>query len=423
MSAGFWLSFVAVGVILMMADTSADPGPRTALWRLSNVARLQGAILLALAPLTLAVFDGLSVTAFVVNLVAIPFVSFVLVPLVLAGTLAVFVAPALSQSLFRAAASLYEWFWPALTFAADLDYSLWRATPSWWWFPFAMLAALVLLRRWPLTLRATAACAVLPLMFAPLRMPDHGTARVSVLDTGRGAATLVLTRSHALLFDTGDSWNTRGARLRQWVLPALDAVQRDRVDLLVLPSLDRDRAHGAAALAFEREVSSVLVGGGWPASSLPVRRCADSEFFRDGVRFQSLAAGPGGRYCVLRISVGAHAILLGGDLDAAAERGLAARVGPAELSSGVVLVSSNASATASAPEWIESSAARLAIATGGIVNSRAREATLARWRAAGAEVLDTRRDGGIELVLGTSGMRVVATARASRYPFVWRRSR
>jgi hypothetical protein len=63
----------------------------------------------------------------------------------------------------------------------------------------------------------------------------------------------------------------------------------------------------------------------------------------------------------------------------------------------------------------------LAIATGGIANSQSRAVTLERWRTSGATILDTRRGGGIDLGLGTSGVRVVATARGSRYPFAWRR--
>jgi competence protein ComEC len=375
----------------------------------------------ALAPLTFAVFGGLSLAGLAVNLVAIPVVSFVLVPLVLAGALAVFAAPAWSHIFFNVAARLYEFLWPGLTWAADRQFALWRATPALWWFPFAMLAALVLLRRWPVTLRLSAACAFLPLLFAPSPMPDSGAARVSVLDVGRGTAVLVFTHSKVLLFDTGDSWNTRGTRLRRWVFPALDAARRDRVDLLVLPALDGDRAQAAAALAFERELPALLVGGGWPASSLAASRCTDSQFRWEGVLFQTFAAGVSGKYCVLRLSVGSHAILLGGDIDAAAERRLVARVAPGALASDAVLISRQASATASAPEWIEANAAVLAIATGGISNSHSRESTLARWRATGATVLDTRRAGGIELVLGTSGVRVVAVARASRFPFAWRR--
>jgi len=217
LAAGFWLSFVAVGVILMTASASAAP---VSFATLASAVRLQCAIMLALAPLTFAVFGGLSIAGLAVNLVAIPLVSFVLVPLVLAGALAVFVAPASSAVFFNIAAGLYDGFWPALTWAADRAFSLWRALPALWWFPFAMLAALVLLRRWPPGLRATAACAVLPLVFTPTRLPEPAAARISVLDVGRGAAVLVATHSHVLLFDTGDSWMpSAGAAWICWCFP------------------------------------------------------------------------------------------------------------------------------------------------------------------------------------------------------------
>ena len=86
--------------------------------------------MLALAPLTFAVFDGMSIAGSWVNLVAIPLVSFVLVPLVLAGALAVLVAPGFSHAVRSSRGrSLYEWLWPGLVWAADLEFALWRATP------------------------------------------------------------------------------------------------------------------------------------------------------------------------------------------------------------------------------------------------------------------------------------------------------
>jgi competence protein ComEC len=243
---------------------------------------------------------------------------------------------------------------------------------------------------------------------------------VSILDAGRGSAVLVATRSHVLLFDTGDSWNTRGMRMRQIVLPTLDAMGRHEVDLLVLPTLNEDRARGAALLAFERPLREVRVGGGWPASSLPASRCSDSSFRWDGVEFQLLVGGPGGRFCVLRVSVGTHAILLAGELDAAAERALAERLAPDALASDMVLMSRQGSALGSSPEWIEATSPVLAIATGGIAGSQSRRATIERWRRAGAAILETRRDGGIELGIGTEGVSVLGVARTARFPFVWR---
>ena len=390
--------------------------------RASNAVRLQFAIMLALAPLTFAVFDGLSIAGLWVNLIAIPLVSFVLVPLVLIGTLAVLVAPGLSQMLFSAAAALYDFAWPGLVWAADGEFALWRATPSPWWIAFAALSGVVLLSRWPWTLRLSAVCVALPLLFVPAASPEPGTARVSVFDAGRGSAALVITHSRALLFDTGDSWNTHGVRLRQLVLPELDALGRRAVDMLVLPTLNEDRAQGAALLAFERELHRVR--GRWRlARHLAAGRpCTDSEFEWDGVRVSDFAAVPAdvtARCACPRVRA---RILLAGDLDAAAERALVSRF-PGELASDVVL-DEPAGQFARLRARVDRSDRR------GIGNRYRRYCrftvprhdtrTLATQRA--PRILDTRRDGGIELGIGTAGVRVLAIARASRYPFVWRRS-
>jgi competence protein ComEC len=416
LSAGFWLSFLAVGVILALETTALVPAATA-----GRFLRLQSAIMLALAPLTFAVFGGVSFAGLWVNFAAIPIISFVLVPVVLAGAFATLFLPALSALCFSIAAQLYAWLWPLLVWAADGDWALWRMSPPAWWFVMAIPASLLLLRRWPLPLRLTAACVALPLVWAPSRMPALAEARLSVLDAARGSAVLIATHSHVVLFDTGDEWNTQGARIHQLVTPALEGYMRGPVDLLVLPGLNADRALGAATLANDREVKRILVGGGWPATSLPVARCEDSRFSWDEVEFATFAAGRGAQYCVLRVAVGEHAILLAGDLNAAAELALRARLPRSALASEVVFMSRHGSSLGSAPEWIEASGATLAIATGGMAGAESREITLARWRKSGARVLDTRRSGALEIGLGTKGAQLLAVARSARYPFAWRR--
>jgi competence protein ComEC len=324
--------------------------------------------------------------------------------------------------LFRLAAVLYEELWPALVWAADAPAALLRVAPAPWWYAFALLAALVLLRRWPWSLRLTGLAAVLPLICAPPPVPAPGVARVSILDAGRGGSALIVTRSHALLFDTGDTWNTHGARLSQVALPALAATGRESLDELVLPTLDPDRALAGALLANERGLGRIRVGGGWPATSLPATTCRDSGFYWDGVRFEIFATGARARYCVLRISVGDHAILFGGDADGAAERALTLRLLPGALASDAVIMSRHGSSQGSSAEWIEASGARLCVAAGGSAASGSRAVAIERWWRAGAQVLDTRRDGAIELDLGTTGVAVLRRARWSQYPFAWRRS-
>jgi competence protein ComEC len=412
LAAGFWLSFVAVGVLLAFAAAARGDSASMRLWR---AIRMQLAIMVALAPAGFAIFDSISLVGLAVNLVAIPVVSLVLVPLVLAGALAAWFAPALDAPFFSIAEFLYDGLWPALAWCADLGAATWRVTPSAWWYLAALPAALVGLCRWPLGLRLTALCALLPLSFAP-RPQEPGTLRASVLDAGRGSVVLLRTQSRALLFDTGDAWNTRGARLMQVVLPALDDAGIRRVDLLVLPSLDADRARAAALLALERGLERVTVSGGWPASGLRVSPCRDSRWRWDGVEFSLYSQG---RHCVLRVSTGA-ALLLPGDLDSAAEHALLARLPSGALASDIVLISRQASSGASSSQWIENTAPGLAIASGGIEAAKSRARVLERWRRHGGRVLDSRQQGAIELHLDARGFeaRVISS---TRYPFHWRR--
>jgi competence protein ComEC len=417
LSAGFWLSFVAVGVLLAMGQRTVARAPPTLAGRARMALALQLAVMSLLAPLTVAVFGGISLAGLVVNLVAIPVISFVFVPLVLLGAVLSLVEPIWAVPCFRGAAFLYEQSWPALVAAADADLALWRVSPAPWWYALGFVAAALAAWRFPLALRATALAALLPLACPPSRLPPVGIARIEVLDAGRGASVLIATRSRVWVFDTGDSWGSDGARMRQAVLPALDTLGSG-VDELVLPLLDPDRAAGAALLAVERQVGAIRVGAGWPGSELPVRPCRDSTVAEDGVRLERFAAGPG--YCALRISAGSHALLIGGDLDAAAERGLVARLGAWGLASDAVILSRHASALGSSRQWIEASGAALAIATGGI-ESRSRADALERWRRAGARILDTRVTGALRLELRHDGLEIKGRARTSRYPFAWRR--
>ncbi len=411
LAAGFWLSFAAVGVILVIETTSLVPAGR-----MQKFIGLQAGVMLALAPLTFAVFGGVSLSGFLVNFVAIPVISFVFVPVVLAGAAAAAWMPVLDGIFFGAAAVLYDWLWPALAWAADLDYASWRCEPPSWWFVLALPAALLLLRRWPMGLRLGAAAMLLPLVLAPSRLPGRGAAQVQVFDTGRGTAVLVATREHALLFDTGDSWNSHGTAMARAVLPAMDALAIRRIDLLVLPHLDPDRAAGAALLAFERSVGSILVGGGWPATVLPAHRCESARFEWEGVEVQTFAGAR--ESCGVRVTAAGHALLLAGDLDADGERELLER---RSIASDVVVISRQAGSIGSTPEWIEACDAGLVVATGGIADSAARAKTLERWRRSGARVLDTRALGAIQFVFGTRGVTQLEAARSARYPFAWRR--
>jgi competence protein ComEC len=400
LAAGFWLSFVAVGVLL--AFLAANP-PGDSWWRQGRtLLTAQAVIMLALLPLGLAVFGSVSIVGWAVNLVAIPVVSFVFVPVVLLGAMLAWLAPGWSPACFALAAWFYELLWPAMTWCADLPAALWRVTPTAGWFLLALPASFVWLCRWPWAMRLTALGASLPLLFPLSSAPAHGTVRISVLDAGGGTAVLLRTRSRILAYDTGDTWSTRGSRVRSLVLPALDAAGLRALDTLVLPTLDDDRAAAAAWLALERGVGEVQVGRGWPGSGLPDLPCAEARWQWDGVWFQRRTRGG---HCRLQLWTGDHTILIGG-VQGTSTQWIEIRT-TKPITPGLVR---------SAPA--EQS---LVIAIGGIAGSSTRARAIARHREQGSTMLDTHTDGGIELLAGPRGAMVLATARSSRHPFHWRR--
>ena len=83
--AGFWLSFVAVGVLFATDFVAAGAYPKSARGHFYALLREQWVVTLALTPLSLLLFGQVSLVGFAANLLAIPWVTLVVTPLALAG--------------------------------------------------------------------------------------------------------------------------------------------------------------------------------------------------------------------------------------------------------------------------------------------------------------------------------------------------
>ncbi len=95
LASGFWLSFLAVGALLVQGAVTPLQASG---WR--GHLHTQGYVMVALAPVTIAVFGSVSLAGLGVNLLAIPAFSLLLVPLILAAYAGVaFVAAARDPSV------------------------------------------------------------------------------------------------------------------------------------------------------------------------------------------------------------------------------------------------------------------------------------------------------------------------------------
>ena len=419
LSASFWLSFVAVAILLLLAAPRRQAAPG-GLRRGARVAlefvRLQWWIGLALLPLTAWYFGEVSIVGPLVNLVAIPFFNLCLVPLTVLTTLALsfdaLVEPA--ALLVRATVYLAGCSVRSLHAIAELPAAAFALpSPPWPAFAAAAFGVGFAVGGAALPGRRLAWLALLPLVMPALELPPHGSARVVVLDVGHGLAMLVETHAHRLLFDAGPTARSGFDSGEQIVLPALAASGRRRLDRLIVSHADNDHAGGAAAVVAALRGVEVIKGP--DVVEPPGRVCMrGDEWSWDGVRFTILHPGAdfGARgnesSCVLKIEAGASSLLVAGDIERRGENAVLAQSVP--IAADVVVVPHHGSATSSSPSFVAAVAAEHAIVSAGYANRWGfpRPEVRERWEQSGAEVTVTGDSGAVSVTLEPAGIAVAA---------------
>jgi competence protein ComEC len=318
---GLWLSFAAVAVLIFTF------GGRLGAWRWWQTwTRAQWLIAIGLCPVLLALNLPISLSGPLANLLAVPWVSLVVLPPALLGTLLLPV-PYVGAGLLWLAGGLIDGLFRALALIAG-HWPAWIAPsiPVWGLVAGSLGAVLLLLPRgvpmrplgWPL---------LLLLVVPPRERLDAGLADIWQLDVGQGLAILIRTRHHTLLYDAGPRFGDfdLGERV---VLPALRKLSVKKLDLMLLSHADADHAGGALAITRGLTVDQVISGdpAGLPAQ-LRAEACESGRQWQwDGVRFQlwqwADARDSNQRSCVLQIEANGERLLLTGDIDTHAERSL-----------------------------------------------------------------------------------------------------
>lgn len=314
---GFWFSFGAVAVILLLLQGRVRP-PGLPGWL-----RIQLILAVALLPLSLTWFQLGSWVAPVANLVAVPVVSFLVLPFLLAGAaLAVIWSPLGAPLLWWADA------WLALLMRVLALLLEWPAAVSemavaW---PAAVLAGIgVLLTLLPLGRRfapwMVVACLPLLLPAAPRLAP--GDFRAELLDVGQGLAVVVQTRRHVLIYDAGPAWEDGFDSGAAVVLPALRRLGVRAVDRVIVSHEHSDHRGGIEAVLAGLPVTEVLsrrghLHGGETACE------AGLSWEWDGVFFETLHPPPNwddgnSASCVLAVRGSHGRLLLTGDLEGLGE--------------------------------------------------------------------------------------------------------
>ena len=426
LSAGFWLSFGAVAAIFyVMALRTGHHG------KLRGAALEQLAVTVAMLPMLMALFQEVSLVSPIANAFAIPLVSLVVVPLTIAGAFLPL------PWLLDGAHLLMTWVMVPLEWLAGLPLAMLEShAPAAWTIAAAAAGCAWLLAPRGVPLRSAGAVWIAP-MFAVLPpAPAPGEAWLEVLDVGNGLASVVRTASHALVYDTGPSWNADADSGNRIVVPFLRGEGINRLDGVVVSHADDDHSGGAASIAYSR-------APGWILSPLEpdhllhgafakTTRCEAGARWRwDGVEFAVLHPSreiyaetrkrkENDRGCVVRVSTQAYSVLLAADVEARAEAEMLARDGTA-LRSDVLLIPHHGSKTSSTPAFIDAVAPAIGLLSVGYRNRfhHPNPGVVARYAVRGVELHRTDREGALHITLPAQSSGMIGVENQGRRVRYW----
>ncbi len=413
LSVGAWLSFGAVGAILwLLSGRVRERGSRRGL-QLKEFLKVQGAVTLGLLPLLVVTFGAVSLVSPLVNLLAIPFFTLIVVPLVLVASAGALLLPAVGEPLLAIAAWLLDLAWPALAAAATLAHSVWypASSPLWAVLLLGLGAALACAPGFAPTRLAGALLCLPALFWQPVRL-GPGEFRLTVLDVGQGLAATIETRSHTLLYDAGPAFQSGRDTGEMVVLPYLRSRGVRRLDAVIVSHGDLDHAGGMPSVLAGMPVDRVLASPSVQFDNVEPEPCVRGLRWQwDGVEFSTLHPDPESGFqsdndasCVLHIKgVGGSAVLLG-DIERSAEAELveSSLVG----STGLVVAAHHGSRTSSTPALVDALAARHVLFAVGYRNRWGfpRPDVVERWQAAGALAHTTAGSGAIGFLVSRAGI-------------------
>jgi competence protein ComEC len=453
----FQLSFLSVLIIVLLVRARAvssvelDPPPRPqggVLGRMRKgtieVLLVSLVVTVATAPLVAVHFNQVAWVGTLSNLLVVPFVGFLVVPLGLLACLATLLSGSeelVGGPLLKAVIEALVWIvkaWAAVP-GAELRVA---SPPIWQVLAFYLLLGVAWVRwgRWVGRLGAALALGLLLLWaWSPRDLPEAGTVRVTFLDVGQGDAALVETfEGPVMLVDGGGATDSFDLG-RAVVAPLLWDRGIRRLDVVVASHPQQDHIGGLAFVVRQFEVGEFWGNGVERDKAFAIRvkealegrhvtvrtvSNADEERAFGKCRLRVLhpgrsediaAEGVDGKHLnnrsvVLRLACGEMVFLFTGDVEREAEADMVGGAGALEAT--VLKVPHHGARGSVYEPFVRAVKPRVAVVSVGATNSYGHPtpAMLETYAQLGIPVLRTDRDGAVTVQAAASGLAVTCEA-------------
>jgi competence protein ComEC len=360
LSASFWLSFTAVAIIIYGSSGRLHWQHKWWHW-----ARLQWIIALGLFPLSLLFFQQVSMIGVIANMIAIPWVGFVVLPLCFFADLCLLMSPTSANYLLHAAAIAMTGLWWVLEKLAALPGAEWYAAlDNTWLLCSAFISIFLLLAPRGLPARYLGMVWLLPIIFWQPNTPEISTAQCALLDTPRGVIAVVRTHAHNLVYVSG------------------------------IPLKNSDDNETLASYLRSLHVKSInkFVQTG------TLNTCIANQSWQwDGVTFTFLNSS-----CVLKITAGQHSVLFTGDLTPDGEQALLKTM-PSQLQATILQAPHHNSVRSSSEAFIQAVNPTYVLFASGHPRDIPKPAVIARYAQHNIVSLDTFHCGEIRFLISARG--------------------
>lgn len=408
MDVGFWLSFGAVAIIFF--GTAGRLRPSGWWWKWGKIHVL---ITIGLTPLLLLFFQQLSWVSPLANFIAVPWVTFLVIPPALIGTVLVLPFPLLAQPLFEAGNFSMATLWRLLELLAQPAWVTGnQAVPSLAAFIAAAIGVALLLAPRGIPIRWLGVFWFLPLLMMRPSAPAAGAYQFTLLDVGQGLAAVLRTQEHVLIFDTGPRFSADFDTGQAVIVPYLIAQGIKKIDVLIVSHGDNDHKGGVESLLELYPVEKILSSVPEQINHATATSCVAGQRWRwNEVDFEILhppvaaAATENNLSCVLRVSNGAGSVLLTGDIEKQAEAELLAS-SAAKLKTDILVVPHHGSKTSSSDDFVVAAAPSYALFPVGYRNrfNFPRSEIVEKYRMAGSQLFDSARHGAITFSIDQEGV-------------------
>ena len=359
---GFWLSFGAVIFIYIAIRIHQHSG------RMPGIIFIQIYLGAALFPLGLLFFQQGSLIAPVANLLAVPWVSFLVLPLLLCAQLIFVLGFHGVNGLFTLVNLLLEMLWWGLELIAGFRYSSVSDYVTIFSVLVYQLGLLMLILCKSLSAKAMGLIYVSALFFIKEPGLRQHEMRMTVLDVGQGLSVLIETENHSLLYDAGFRSSSGFSMGQAVVSPYLDARKIQKVDIGLVSHNDNDHSGGIHYLLNKNRIKKLLISNQRTLYEYDHKDYCrtGNEWNWDGVVFRVLhpasdwRSNDNNRSCVLQVIHPQGKILLTGDIEGSTEKVLSDLYGD-KLASDILIVPHHGSKSSSTPGFLARVQPRFAV--------------------------------------------------------------